>query len=114
MKSSGKKKRIGLGLLAATVMILGSTHAVYASEGTVKIEGDDATYGTVYAAFDAAQNGDTITLTGDSDLLDSEEHLISDKNLTLDLNGYSVNLKGKNIINRGNLTVKNSGCCSLL
>ncbi len=110
MKSSGKKKRIGLGLLAATVMILGSAQAVYAEEGTIKIEGSDATYDTVYAAFDAASNGDTITLTGDTDLFGaSEDHVISDKDLTLDLNGYSVDLKGKNIINRGNLTVKNSG-----
>ncbi len=73
-------------------------------------------YATLADAFAAANDGDTITLLGDTTL---ETMIVNNKNVTLDLNGKTITGKdttSKNfslIDNRGELTITGNGTMTL-
>lgn len=92
---------------------------VYSQESTVatlRIKGDveaKATIGTVHyktlkMAVESANTGDIITLIF-NDQLDDSITIPEGLEITIDLNGYTIQSGGNTIINNGNLTLKNSG-----
>lgn len=72
--------------------------------------GDGRGYKNLAEAVEAAGDGETVTLAGDCELVESVE-LSSERSLTLDLNGWSVRGVGANapLTNRGQLTIVDGG-----
>lgn len=109
---------------ANTVVVSGGTFSAkvpteYCAEGLTCIKNSDGTYGvaaaaqigdknyaSVQAAVDAVNEGDTVKLLADA----AEDVTVAeDKNLTLDLNGFTLtNVNGHTITNNGTLTITDS------
>ncbi|MBR6959474.1 MAG: hypothetical protein IKH76_03245, partial [Clostridiales bacterium] len=66
----------------------------------------DTTGFDLQAAIDAAENGATITLTGD---VKQAITIPSSKEITIDLDGYSINSDSVAITNEGVLTIEDDG-----
>ena len=117
---SSKLKRF-LSLLLAFTMVLsivpvsaegsgGTVTETDTPEYVAQIEGTGRYYTTLQAAFEAAQDGDTIKLLGDVVDADPVKLSVSDtevKTITLDLDGYTWDCGYGTRINAVNLTVKN-------
>ena len=109
---------------ANTVVVSGGTFSAkvpteYCAEGLTCIKNSDGTYGVAAAAqigdknyasvqdaIDAANEGDTVKLLANA----AEDVTVAEgKNLTLDLNGFTLtNVKGHTITNNGTLTINDS------
>lgn len=87
----------------------GSNPYVYTSKYAVKI--GSASYGTLGEAFTAAKNKDVITLLENVNVGYGNTSVPNGKNLTLDLNGHTLN-NGNYINIAGTLTVKDSSSYS--
>ena len=70
----------------------------------INVGSRDGMYG-INAAFDVANDGDTLMLMEDATLSTT---IVSSKNLTLDLNGYLIDLNKFSIFNSGKLKVTNT------
>ena len=97
------KKLLIAGVLAAFLM-LAVPFAVasvdsedsYASGSEPVAMIDDASYNTLQEAIDAAESEDTIIVQRDVEVANNSVHIIfeGDRNITLDLNGYSITQTG--------------------
>lgn len=99
-------RNVCLTILMLTLLLPGAAFA----EETAAAQVDDKIYETVQAAVDAADAEKTVTLLAPAELTDALK-VAQDKNLTLDLNGYTLDVTPSSgnfsIINYGTLTVKN-------
>lgn len=84
-----------------------SETAKAADETSTVAQVGTTTYGTLNGAIGAAAEGDTVTL-----LKDTTENVVVDKDITLDLNGFTLNggtgTAKAAITNKGTLTIKDS------
>ena len=84
-----------------------SETAKAADETSAVAQVGKTTYGTLNGAIGAAAEGDTVTL-----LKDTTENVVVDKDITLDLNGFTLNggtgTAKAAITNKGTLTIKDS------
>ena len=90
-----------------TPITSGSINRVYAKWGEPVAQIGETTYPTLESAFEAAKTeGDTITLIADIEL---PRMLTNEKNVTLNLNGYTIEEAGSRYIrNEGTLTLTDS------
>ena len=114
MKIKNTRKTIALILTTIiAIMMFGVNTNVFAEGETVAKIGDTE-YATVKEAFDASQNGDTITLIADAHVTErinvqSKVTLnLNGKVLTLDCDGTSAG-KARKIFNYGELTITGNG-----
>lgn len=106
-----KGKKLLAGVLSAAMVLSTMALPVFADdnantpESKTNAEVNGSKYTTLNAAVEAAGNGETVKL-----LSNTTESIKSNKNFTLDLNGYTLkNEENKNTIeNYGNLTIIDS------
>ncbi|MBR6328010.1 MAG: hypothetical protein IKR68_00005, partial [Lachnospiraceae bacterium] len=105
-----KLGRLSLSLLLSLAMLIGpfaGITPVYADEDNVVLnEATGVSYNSVITAFGGARNGDSLKLLRDAAL---SEALVTRKEITFDMNGYSLNLAGYSIYNSGVLNWINTG-----
>ena len=106
-------KRRLLSAFLAVMMVLTMAPVAFAAEGetTAVAKIGDAMYSTLADAVANANTGDTIVMRADTDISANGLSIASDKDITLDLNGYEVkaaNTGAGNIKVYGKLTLKDS------
>ena len=104
-----KKSIAGLLCTACFAFALLHTGGVtaFAADSIIRNMNQNREYDLIADAFAEADSGDVLQLQGDAALNSSIE---SKTDTVLDLNGYSLNLSGKNIVNeKGDLSIINSG-----
>ena len=116
MKSKMKTLKLAAFLGAITVATAGfgfaNVTALADTNDVAKIEGGQS-YATLAEAFSATVDGDTITLLNDI-TLEAALTIASDKDVTLDLAGYTISYVAQNagtsavITNKGDLTIEDS------
>ncbi len=94
-----KKSIAGLLCTAGFAFALLHTGGVtaFAADGIIRNMDQNREYDLIADAFAEADSGDVLQLQGDAALNSSIE---SKTDTVLDLNGYSLNLSGKNIVNK--------------
>ena len=100
---------MALTLLPVSAMAEGETAEAPAVTKVAKV--GDAEYATLAEAVENAKTGDTIVMTAATDISKTGLSIASDKDITLDLNGYEVkaaNTGAGNIKVYGKLTLKDS------
>ena len=100
---------MALTLLPVSAMAEGETAEAPAVTKVAKV--GDAEYATLAKAVEHAKTGDTIVMTAATDISKTGLSIASDKDITLDLNGYEVkaaNTGAGNIKVYGKLTLKDS------